>query len=477
MTLKNKILLSLAALLISVVTSNANAISVDWKGTYRFEWTQVDRPSLGTPYGMKSYGLNYLSLSPKIIATDGVTVVSRFDVLANQDTAYQNAQFGQLWGQAWPSPGAPTSQSSVMAQNQRSTQLLVSQLYLNLNQEYGALVLGRAPLEFGLGMTHNAGNGAFDHWADTEDMVGYKFIVDNFFFMPIIGRVYDQDASQGNTVQDMILHLQYESKETGSLIGVMQQSRKASFGANDVPFGVTKTGEYSVQTVSFILGREWEKFGFKLEAGFNSGNVGARTALGEDIKANGYGIAAELYFPRKESKIDWNLRFGMATGDDPNSGDTYEGFQFDRNYDIAMLMFNHRLGQRDFLGTRYIRDTVSHDVSNSLDDEAISNAIYISPRASYAWNDRLDLNNTLTYAQLMTNPIAGNTGFSKDLALEWDIELVYKPTDRIQWVNQLGLLFPGAAFKNGTGAGPGDATGNLENASTYGFATKAAISF
>ncbi|MGZ3743040.1 MAG: alginate export family protein [Pseudobdellovibrionaceae bacterium] len=468
--MKNKLLFSVATLLTSLLASHAGAISIDWKGNYRFEWTQVDRPSLGTPYGMKSYGLNYLSLSPKIIATDGVTIVSKFDVLANQDPAYASAQFGSLWGQ----PGAAAPQSNVLAQNQRSTSLLVSQLYLNLNQEYGALVLGRAPIEFGLGITHNAGNGVFDHWADTEDLVGYKFIVDNLFFMPSFGRVYSQSAAQGNTVQDMILHLQYESKESGSLIGIMQQTRKASPGANDVPISgtMTRTGDYNVQTVSFILGRDWETFGFKVEAGFTSGNVGAQTSLGEDVKMNGYGVAAEVYFPRKDSKIDWNLRFGMATGDDPNSESTNEGFQFDRNYDIAMLLFNHRLGQQDFLGTNSIKDTATHTVANSLDDEAISNAMYISPRISYAWNDYLDLNNTLTYAQLMTNPVAGTTGFSKDLGLEWDIELVYKPTNRIQWVNQLGLLFPGAAFKNGTGAG-----GNLETASTYGFASKVGISF
>lgn len=471
MTLTNKTLLSVAVLLTSVVASTSSAINIDWKGAYRFEWTQVDRPSLATPYGTKAYGLNYLSLSPKIIATDGVTIVSKFDILANQDDAYKNAQFGQLWGQGWPAPGA-AYQSNVYAQNQRSTNLTVSQLYLNLNQEYGALVLGRAPIEFGLGITHNAGNGSFDHWSDTMDMVGYKFIIDNFFFMPILGRVYDQDVSQGNTVQDMILHLQYESKETGSLIGIMQQSRKASLGANDVPNAGTKTGEYSIQTVSFILGREWEKFGFKLEAGFNSGNLGVQSATLEDIKTNGYGIAAELYMPRKDSKFELNVRLGIATGDDPTSTGTYEAYQFDRNYDVAMLMFNHRLGQADFLTTGLTRETTTHGVSTSLDDESISNAIYVSPRLSYVWSDRLDLNNTLTYAQLVTNPLATNSGFSKDLGFEWDIELAYEPTERIQWVNQIGLLFPGAAFKNGTGTG-----GNLENAMTYGFATKAAISF
>lgn len=472
MTFKIKLLLA-AALVTSAMASTASAISIDWKGTYRFEWTQVNRPSLGTPYDMKSYGLNYLSLSPKIIATDGVNIISRFDILANQDPAYADAQFGQIWGQGWD-PALSNYQSNTMARNQRSTQMLVSQLYLNVNQEYGALVLGRAPLDFGLGITHNAGTGMFDHWSDTEDMVAYKFIVDNFFIMPIVGRVYDENISEGNTVQDLMLQLQYESKESGSMIGLLQQMRKASTGANDSPLlnGATRSGEYNVQTTSFVLGREWEKFAFKMEAGFNSGNMGAHDAAGDDIKSNGYGIAAELLFPRKESKWEWNLRLGMATGDDPNTDGAYEGFRFSRNYDIAMLLFNHRLGQRDFLTTAAYRETTSHDVSNSLDDEYISNAMYISPRVSYTWNDKLDLNSSLTYAQLMTNPnltSSGVTGFSKDLGLEWDIELVYKPSERIQWVNELGFLFPGAAFKNGSD--------NLENASTYGFTSKAAISF
>jgi hypothetical protein len=480
MTLKNKTLLCFAALAISAASSAANALSIDWKGTYRFEWTQVDRPTLGTPYGMKAYGLNYLSLSPKIIAADGVNIVSKFDVLANQDPAYADAQFGQLFGQGW---GAGGAQKNVNSQNQRSTSLLVSQLYLNINQEYGALVVGRAPLEFGLGMTHNAGNGAFDHWADTEDMVGYKFIVDNFFFMPIFGRVYDT-ISQGNQAQDMIFHLQYESKETGSLIGIMHQTRKASQGVNDAPIPTTGaastntlgSSEYNVQTINFILGREWERFGFKLEAGFNSGNNGQKTAAGEDVKANGYGVVADLYFPRKESKFGWNLKMGMATGDDPTSANAFEGFQFDRNYDVAMLMFNHRLGQRDFLTTGSIKDSTK-DASNSLDDEAISNAMFVAPKMTYAWNDRLDFNNTLIYGQLLTNPVSGATNPAKDLGLEWDIEFVYKPTDRLQWVNQIGILAPGKAFKNGDGAGPGLATGGLETATTFGFASKAAISF
>ncbi|HWU43088.1 MAG TPA: hypothetical protein VN132_06610, partial [Bdellovibrio sp.] len=79
--------------------------------------------------------------------------------------------------------------------------------------------------------------------------------------------------------------------------------------------------------------------------------------------------------------------------------------------------------------------------------------------------------NTLVYAQLL-NTVKNSVAAKKDLGLEWDIELVYKPSERIQWVNQIGLLFPGQAWKNGTGP-----DGNLSNDFTFGLASKAAISF
>lgn len=487
MKLKNKARLLASALSITaavaVMASSAHAVSIDWKGTYRFEWTQVEKPALSDAgsYGSKAYGLNYLSLSPKIIAADGVNIVSKFDVLSNQN-GYQDDQFGQLFGESTRIGGKP-HENNVFAQNQPSTGLRVQELYLNINQEFGALVVGRAPLEFGLGITHNAGNGDFDHWSDSLDMVGYKFIVDNFFVMPIFGRTHS-NIYQGQAVQDMIIHAEYNSKESGSMIGVMYQSRKASPSANDVPTGTGTPGssasgglpgavggtrgEFNLTSTNFVLGREWEKFAFKLEAAFNSGGLGAKTSTGQDISANGYGIAAELLFPRKDSKFEYLVRLGMATGDDPGTPGTYEGFQFDRNYDVAFLLFNHRLGRNyDYLSTNLIKDPTL-DVSTSLDDEAISNAVYVSPKISYAWNDRLDLNNSFTYAQLVNSP---NAGISADKALgfEWDIELAYRPTERLQWVNQIGVLMPGAAFKNGTD--------NLDAGTTYGFASKVAVSF
>ena len=230
----------------------------------------------------------------------------------------------------------------------------------------------------------------------------------------------------------------------------------------------TVVGNYSTQRTNFLLSKQWSRFGFKIEGSFLNGDTGIKTAAGENVKINGYGIATEFYFPNPESKLDWNLRAGMATGDDPTTAD-YEGFQFDRNYDVAFLLFNHRLGGRDFLTTNLIKDqTGGRGLSNSVDDEAIGNAWYISPKVKYAWNDKWDVNNSFTYAQSWLNP-TNASGYSKNLGFEYDFELVYKPRQKFQWLNRIGYFSPGDAFENGSS--------HLSVSSTFGLESKIAIAF
>lgn len=468
-------LLKVLGLSIALMSSTAGAMSLDWSGGYRAEWTEVDKPSLGSPSGRKAYGLNSLYLSPKIIAVDGVNINSRFDILTN--SFYQNSQMGEIWGLDNNSP-------VVNSQNQGSSSVRVSQLYLTVNQEYGALLVGRVPWEFGLGMTYNAGKGAFDHWYDTRDMIAYKIVVGDWFLMPMLGRQQSQDFGQGNTISTMGAQLQYENLENKSLLGIFWEQKKGAVTTLDysagqiAAYGAAGAAPNSMNetTTSFVLGRGFDSFSFKVEAAFLQGETGLVDSTGSDVRLNGYGIAAELDFPRAQSKWNWKAKLGMATGDDPNSTG-FSGFAFDRNYEVGMLLFNHRLGGGpDFLQTNTVKSATGSNgaalnVGNSADDESVSNAVYLAPSVTYAWTEKLDLKNTVVWAQLL-NTAKNSVAAKKDLGLEWDIELVYRPHERIQWVNQIGLLFPGEAWKNGTGAG-----GNLSNDFTFGLASKAAISF
>lgn len=471
--------ISIISLLICTAVQS-NAITLDWSGVYRAEYTEIDRPSLADGKERKAYGLNFLYLQPKIVASDGINVVSRFNVLTNSNPAYQDSQLGSILG------SGTMSEPRLTAEHQNSMPLYVSQLYLNINQEYGSIVVGRAPIEFGMGMTHNAGNGLFDHWSDTRDVVGYKFWIDNLSFMPMLGKVYQKDFGQGVTVSDQILVMEYDNKDIGAKAGVFHETRRSSIESNNatatLPAGVlhptqpaTLVAGGTSQLVNLFFGRDWKSFQFKLEASFLTGDTGFTVGT-DSVSYNAYAIAGEVLFPATEgSKWEFSGKFGVVSGDDPNTTNKYEGYQLDRNYEVGFLLFNHRMGQRDFLtsGLRHASDYDSTgkrilDLGNSADDEAVGNAMYIAPSVKYMWNDKFDVRSTLVYAQTMVNPT--NSGdFQKDLGAELDIELTYKPRERVTWSTQLGYFLPGGAWKDGSNG--------LENKSNYGFTTKAAISF
>lgn len=476
--------LAMTALATGFVQS-AEAISVDWSGTYRFEYMELDNVKLGDPGARKSYFLNHLSLSPKIIAADGFNVVSKFEILPNQ--AYPDSYLGQPFGAgAWrgdrsnPQPNSG-SESSVNSSMQRGYNLQVSQLYLNVNQEFGALLVGRAPLDFGLGIAHNSGSGLFDHWYDLRDMVAYKFFLfeGKLAITPIIGKVYDYSIAAGREASDQIWKIEYDNPDTKSAIGIFYQQRKASKEANDTPAevlggtGATVTGSYDVQTTNIYLYRGWDKFDFKLEAAFLSGSTGVSRADLEGVKMNGFGVATEMNFLGDPKNL-WSLRTGLATGDNPDTAN-YEGFHFDRNYDVAMLLFNHPMGRADIFRTRFQRNTQQcttppcaiYDNEEAADEETISNVFYLSPKYTNAISEKWDWTHTLTWAQLQTAPYVG-VDAGKDVGFEYDMGFTYKPNDKVRWVNELGLFFPGSAWK-------GD--GNYSNNFTYGFTSKAAISF
>ena len=461
---------SVTAVLILILSQAALAISIDWSGGYRIEFNDINAPTLDSNPDPKSYGLQYLYLNPKIVASDGINIIGRFDILGSQTPAYRNSQLGSIIG------GGVGTDPRVNSQNMETTGITVSQLYLNVNHEYGSFVAGRAPFEFGLGMTHNAGLGQFDHWYDNRDSVAYKFIVDNISFMPMLSRVAQKDYGRGVTVSDETFTFEYNNKDNGAEAGVVQQSRKSSYESNDalsatnpLPIaGASLNSAWSTKTVNLYLGRTWETFKFKLEASFLTGETGLLIGT-ETLRVNSYAIAAEMLFPALDGeKWEYGAKLGIASGDNPNTVGVYEGYQFDKNYDVAMLLFNHRMGRADFLTTGITHTDPTLTVGNSADDESVGNAMYLAPSVKYQWNDKFDVRSTLIYAQLVVSPTL-SLDTSKDLGTELDIELIYKPRERVIWSNQLGVLMPGQAWKDGAS--------DFDNKTNFGFSTKAAITF
>jgi hypothetical protein len=493
-----------------LTAATASAVSLDWTGAYRIEYVNISNTSLDSSSNAKDYLLNSLTLSPKIIAADGVNIVSKFQILPNKN--YPNSQLGEVFGNPAPTHtngatgGSSTEDSAVAGDSQTSVDLQVDELYLNVNQEFGALVVGRAPLDFGLGMSYSAGNGAFDHWHSSLDQVGYKVILGNLSIMPIVGRSLDMGPGQGGASTDMILNADYNNPETDSEFAIFYHLRQAGTSVNDAPRyfaggsgiipgsnegtnappnGTTSWFQdytkWSSQQTNIYIARGFDHLKIKVEGGFQSGNTGVVRTDGNEVKLAGYGIATEVSYAKPDSKWAWNFRQGIASGDNPSTAN-FEGFYFHRNYDIAFMLFNHPLGRYDLLRSYGQRGTQActpaagtgscpvYSTDQAMDDETISNAIYISPKVTYRMSDKWDWMSTLTWAEMQTNPLADqNIDVSKDLGFELDTGFTFRPTEKILWVNEFGFLFPGSAFKGGS-LGYGARF-------SYGFTSKAAISF
>jgi hypothetical protein len=495
---KYSVILTTLSLLLTTLFVNSSVFAgdIEWSGLYRIEGYKINNSELrGSGKRELGYGLSHLVLRPKIAASDGLTIFGQFDIFNSTD--YPNSQMGQVWGNGVRTPGTASSSagnSNTLSHTQKAETLEVTQLYMTFNSEFGQLIVGRAPLQFGLGMTYSAGRGLFDHWYDTRDMVGYKIIMGNIYFLPMIGKPSGGTINNSDNLDDYMIQVQYENPETDLELGVFYQLRHGGDQSSDAPVttgggpspiggpGGTNTTGVNTKVVNVYALRDNERFRLGMEASFMSGETGVVTAGGDKVTWGGFGIAAEAEYRPEGSKWKWGLKAGSASGDDPASDAKMEGFTFNRNYDVAMLLFNHRLGQADFLRTGATTGNVYQPITasnpnnniNKADVEALSNVIYFAPVAKYAFNDRWSLDNSVITGYLSTNPMPGQ--ISKALGYEWDATLVYSPRKGIQWVNQLGILFPGAAWK-GDGSQNPDGTDKYENGLAYGFGTKAAISF
>ncbi|MBX7231274.1 MAG: hypothetical protein K1X29_04215 [Bdellovibrionales bacterium] len=477
------------SVILCVLTPPSWSADFEWSGVYRIEGIHLNNAELSGAKNNKDYGLHHLSLRPKIVVGDGVTIHGQMELLNN--STYTNSQLGQTFGggvNSTPStPGTDADSSNSLSSMQESNTLRVSQLYLNWVHEYGSLIVGRAPIQFGMGMSYSAGKGLFDHWFDTRDLVGYKIVVGNLFILPMYGKVAENTLHHSDDVVDYMAQVQYENPETDLEIGGFYRRRRSGAGGSDTPRGsgtlgsvdgsgnsTSNSSSMDMSQINIYVGKDTPEYRIAVEAGFLKGDMGLFTenGSGDKVTADGFGLAAELEWRPLESKWKWGLKTGRASGDNPNSTTKYEGFAFNRNYDVALLLFNQSLGRNDVFRTAVwgggpTTNSGAPPEQTKPDVESLSNVLYFAPYSKYSWNDRWSLTGVLATGRLATNPLSSGASVGKSLGFETDFSLTYTPRKGVEWINQVGILFPGAAF-----------TYNDDKAGmAYAIVSKAAFSF
>ncbi len=476
-----------------LVGQSSFAGDIEWSGLYRIEGVTFNNNVLDSALSKrKEYAVHDLILRPKIVAADGLYINAQLNIFNNQGYNQLGAYLGDGPGSTNGNPASGVNDSSAQSANERSVQLLVSQFYLTLMQENGMLIVGRVPMQFGLGISYNAGQGLFDHFADTRDAVGYKIQMGNFFIMPMWSKVREGGLSSGDDVTEIDAQLQYDNLENGTSIGVLYSSRSASPAGNDTPVGpisgydsaATNNDQMSTKNFNVFFKKEADAYKVGFEIGMQGGNTGVDNAAGTNVKLSGFAAALEYEYGSKESHWSYGFKSGYVTGDDPKTHDQYEGFIFSRNYDVGMMLFNHQMGQADILHTallgrtdRPVSNPGATTVESQPDIEAISNVYYFAPSATYRWNDHWSLVSTVVTGFLDNNTVylPGTSEYAatgKNLGYEVDVSLHYKISEKIMWLNELGYFAPGNAWAVNSQTGSAFSTD-----SAIGFQTRAAVSF
>ncbi len=474
--------------ILTLATNAASAADLQWSGSYRAEGNYLKNFTFDNGAGKEaSYMTNHLILSPKIVAMDGLNIYSRFDLLNN---AIQNNYSGQPLGTYTGNFTSTSGQSyppAVTTNSQGSNQTFnVTELYMNWVNEFGALVFGRVPFGFGLGMRYSKGEGMFDHYVTTKDMVGYRLAIGNFTLMPAYGKVKEGNLLNEDDINDYIVMAEYKNPESDVEFGVLYDQRigpvdaSSPVNGNDIPatyFDPTATIQagYNVYNMNLFLKKKTENFDFGVEGGFQNGDTGARTSSGKMVDVAGFGVAAEATY--RAGTLTYNLHAGMATGDNPDTT-RFEGYFFSPNYNLAMMMFHHPMGQYDAMrsalaGSRpwqYSSDPAVQALQG-LDTETVSNAIYLSPKVSWAMGERYDATATFCYAITQQNPLSAALGtVGNSLGFEMDYGFRYHMGDKFVWETTVGLWFPGSAWA-------GSPSSNYATSLAYGATSKAAINF
>ncbi|MBI4042849.1 MAG: hypothetical protein HY391_05165 [Deltaproteobacteria bacterium] len=435
----------------------------------------------------RSFVLHRLRLNPVINITDDLGVYFQTDILTGRyraadsgGAAPHNLNFtgGAYWGSPAVAQGGDanfaregqTGARGLFAgdfsqfSNERNGEenFLVRRVWGEWATDYGTLRAGRMPRHFGLGMWWNDGNRVWDYFQDTVDTVNFEASFGNLTFVPfydIINEDDRDDHSRRTTNSGVwaIYNWLDHDLEAGLMYYFFHKANN-NIAAHIFDGYVDKTfpNLFWNGTLRTAVEAVWI-FG---PQGFAATGP-APTPLSE-VDANKFGLAAEADYAR--GKLDVWGRAGYASGQPPHAGDADEDreFVFDRNYNIALIMFEQGVGRLP-LGFGEL-NAGSNEYQNT-----IHNTVYAALGASYdLWKDLwVSLNGVWGYA---AERASTDNAQNLNRGFELDGSAGYQWTKNIATSLDAGILFPGEFYK-------GNAVQNFQTNEVLALAFNAAVTF
>jgi hypothetical protein len=457
-------LLLVLSLIFSVYTSPARALDLDWHGQFRTETNWIYGYShnrlLTTALATTDQGyfipLNgdspasfqnlFLRLTPRVIVSDNVSI-------------YSNLWFGSpdrgIFG------GNQVTTSTVNQTNTGNATISANTFYAEVATDFGTLVVGRLPLNWGLGVIWNHSTDGFDRMPSTGDGFRLETKLGAFKFAPAVykyragtnyggsGTVAGTNAGN-STATDYSLALTYNNDDEQMDLGLLFLRRLAGMQAAVTdPFSLTGTNTgYAFNVWDFYATKKTGIFTISAEVPIVTGLVGSKT----------YSTVAGAMKVDTQLNDQWKIKLngGLAGGQDSlgagASAAKLTAFSFHPDYRPGLLMFNYNYRNLSDGSLSPFNNPVTNAQFVALGFDYNSNKwtygfnwVYATASKSADGTAGGSYYNTWDGHYKSNN--AGATAQEKGLGTEFDWNIGYDWDESLKFGLNMGLYFPGKFYE------------------------------
>ena len=489
---------------------NAHALELDWSGQFRSEFNFIRNYSMDSSdagsssdstranaggYYVSGAGTSsgnfqnlFLKLKPKLIVNDNVYIKSEWWL--------GDPVFG-FYGNASP---YTFDQKQFYSNQSRGSLISAQRFWAEILSDVGTFQIGRAPLNWGLGIVWNNGDGLWDRYESTGDMLRLVSKFGAFSFSPAyinystgnsiggscspggapLGSVCTPGAGSGS-MSDYSIMLKYDNPDEDFEGGVNFVKRLA--GASQDPIygyrGITGGSAGMNYNIWDIYGKKkLGKFTISAEAPITTGNVGG-------LDYSTFAIATEVDWRMSET---WEIlaKVGHAPGESNSAGatpDKLQAFFFNPNYKLGMIMFNYQLASFSALSTQN-NPGVSPAALQSPYDNPIVDATYVALTGKvhadkwtfhgdwvYAKAQKVATQGSYFLNNWTRSMVQANADQSNSLGWELDAGSSLQWDDNFFFSADLGFFFPGDFYKFSNTAVQN------QTSTVYGLLVRAGVNF
>lgn len=353
--------LSLATLL----APKTYALPIDWHGAFGSDWVFIDsyRKTKDVPTGNDA-GSQALSeavardqnaafqsyvfrLNPSIIVNDSITV------LGEMTTGYARGGFlgdssATQKSSANNATNARTNSQGLYFHNTTNgaANLHVNKFYLELYTDTATIMLGRHPMDWGLGILYSGGNDVWERFSSIRDGGTFKFKINNFYITPHWAKINSTAQLVGSDdVTDFGLQFLYDNPERDLAVGflfgrrIAKSADRTQTGAAPSNLPLSST---TIDVVDLYVKKAFRKFTVGAEAiPIMKGDIGQVFSPVINTKYKGSAYILETAYKLNE-RWSVGLNGGMVSGADGNYNQ-FSALYLHPNYQIANLMFRYNM--------------------------------------------------------------------------------------------------------------------------------------